>query len=195
MANKHFGNVAPYNPTDGAVCTWCTGQNAGILQSDSYNSCVGMVLYSPDHLIGVVSHFSGSMGTPQNRPRAATDVLEILRGVCPISPGFWNAWVFGGISLRDHVLSDAAKDQTKPLMDTIRATLSTNPYMGINTLLMLRMKFPANYLTKPNPFTQAEMRPNTYIGHKGVRLNLASGVVTFVDDEPKKIFAAKYKEV
>ena len=185
MAVRHDGNVAPYIPSHGPECTWCTGRDQGTLQSDSYNSCVGMVLYGPNHKIGVVSHFSGSMGL--NLGQAGSDVLEILRDVCPIAPGLWLAWVFGGISLREKPQPDSVAGLTKPLMNTIRATLKTNPYIPINMQLAIRLANPKVFRFKDNPWKAQELQPDSYVGHKGVRLNLTTGQVTYVDDGPRKI--------
>ncbi len=183
MATKYEGLEAPWVPD---ICTWCTGKDVGTLFSDSFNSCAGMVLYGPTHRIGVVAHFSGSMGTML--PQVRNDVLEILRDVCPIAPGFWNGWVFGGKSLLEKVKHDNVEKMTKPLMDTIRATMKTNPYIPINLQLELRLLYPRKFGMRPNPFSAKELQPNSYEGHKGVRLNLANGAISYVDDKVKAMF-------
>src|SRR5262245_60356645 len=118
MARQCSGSVAEYNP--GAVtpeCTWVTARTVGKIKSESYASCVGMVLYSLDHHIGVVAHFSGSLSTPQIR----LDVAEILRAVCPLGPGVWKGWVFGGASLKSGQAEDSTTIQrTKEIVDIIR---------------------------------------------------------------------------
>lgn len=164
VAVKHAGTVAPY--LFDTECRWCTGRGAGTLSSSSFGSCVGLVLYGPRHKIGVVAHFSGSIG--KNLRKARADTLEILRDVCPVLPGVWNAWVFGGRSLSDIGLHTGTRPMTKSLMDAIRETIRTNPYIPINVI--------ASQLTAP------EMRPGTYVGHGAVQLDLSDGSVSWPDD-------------
>lgn len=165
MAYKAPDNKAPYRFKD--ECTWCTGSGSGQLYSLGFGSCVGMVLYGPKQKIGVVAHYSGSLGSAKFIHLVAPDTLEILRAVCPIGPGMWKAWVFGGKSLEKH--SDIASttiDDTKRLIDTVRSTLKTNKYIPINML-------------PNNPeYNEPEMTTK-YVGHDAVYLDLATGKVSW----------------
>ena len=145
-----------------------------------------MVLYGPTQKIGVVSHFSGSMG--KELDRAGADVLEILREVCPISPGLWKGWVFGGISLKEKLdIRDTVATMTIPLIDRIRETLRRNPYIPVNLPLLARqLASPKQqFMMKPNKiYTAKEMnllKPQDYEGHRGVKLNLATGAVAWIE--------------
>jgi hypothetical protein len=167
LAFKSSTNTAPYRIND--ECTWCAGKMAGTLSSKGYGSCVGMVLFSPVHRLGVVAHFSGSLGNEKFGDQASKDTLEILREVCPVQPGIWKAWVFGGESLKkktDHITSTL--DQTKKLMDTVRTELKKNPYIPCNLLRNSeQFKDPEMCLTPGEP----------YIGHNAVTLDLETGKV------------------
>jgi hypothetical protein len=165
MAIKHEGNSAPYKFD--IECRWCTGAGAGTLGSKSFGSCVGLVLYSPIHRIGVVAHYAGSLGNPKYIEKAKKDTLEILRDVCPISPGIWKAWVFGGVSLNpksEH--STSTVQQTKALINAIRQELKTNQYIPVNLL-------------RKNPEYQEPEMQDAYVGHSEVSLDLATGKVTW----------------
>ena len=184
MARKVPGTVAPYEGKP--ECTWCTGKDVGILESDCFNSCVGMVLYDMKHKIGVVAHFSGSMG--DNLLQAQNDVIEILKDVTPISPGLWKGWVFGGISLVDkYDMRDTVKRYTIPLMDTVRNTLRTNRYVPVNLPLLARQLATPRQLFSMKPNTKYKapemnlLKPENYESHYGVKLNLASGTVQWIE--------------
>jgi len=165
MAIRYLGNLAVYEHNK---CTWCTGTTAGILRSTSFASCVGLVLYGPTQKIGVVAHYSGSLGHDNRKRRVHDDTQEILRAVCPISPGIWDAWVFGGISLQKNFTGSLMTVvQTKSLIDTIRKELKENKYIPINLLRSRR--------------TSPEMNDETYVPHGEVSLNLADGKVTWGD--------------
>lgn len=167
MAVRYMGTSAPYRFQP--ECTWCMATGQGTIGSTSFGSCVGMVLWSPDHHIGVVAHFSGSMGSPNYHARVQADVLEILCCVCPVSPGMWVGWVFGGVSLAGTFseLASTAFGQTRTLIDLVRATIRTNPYIPINLMRSRRIA--------------PEMQDGTYIPHKGVRLDVANGQVAWDD--------------
>lgn len=166
MAVRFMGTFAPYRFRE--ECTWCTATAYGNISSTSFGSCVGMVLWSPDHRIGVVAHFSGSMGAAIYHAQVQADALEILRSVCPISPGMWLGWVFGGMSLAgDPDLRTSAGGQTSGLIDLVRATMRTNPYIPINLM--------------PSRRTAPEMQDGTYIPHRGVSLDVATGQITWDD--------------
>ena len=163
MAYKAPGTKAPYRFKD--ECTWVTGKDAGELSSTGYGSCVGLVLYGPRHRIGVVAHYSGSLGTKKFIHTVEPDTLEILRDVCPLLPGIWKAWVFGGKSLEKHSqIATKTIDSTKALIDEVRRVLKGNKYIPINML--------------PNhpEFKEPEMT-TAYVGHDSVKLDLASGTV------------------
>lgn len=168
MAVRFMGTSAPYRFRD--ECTWCYAVNAGTLTSTGFGSCVGLVLHSDRHDMGVVAHFSGSLGKGgAKRRQARNDTQEILRAVCPVLPGIWKAWVFGGKSLRmDSQLEATSVEQlTKPLIDLVREQLRINPYIPINSVRANR--------------TDPEMQDGVYVGHRGVALNVATGAVTWDD--------------
>lgn len=165
MASRKSGNTAPYSLA--GDCTWCTGVDTGALSSSSFGSCVGLALFSPQHRIGVVAHYPGSMGLPKNRTVVHTDTLEILRAVCPVQPGIWKAWVFGGVSLSpnsEHITSTVP--MTKALIDAVRDELRMNPYI------------PVNVLKNHAEYQEPEMKDG-YVGHGAVRLDLQTGKVTW----------------
>jgi hypothetical protein len=171
MSVKHMGNVAPY--LHDTECRWCTGSANGVLSSTSFGSCVGLVLYGPRHQIGMVAHYSGSLGHPQHEDKVRADTQEILRGVCPVLPGIWDGWVFGGESLMENTeIRTNTQGQTRNLIDLVREEIAHNPYIPINIIASRR--------------TVPEMQDGQYIGHKGVSLDLATGQVTW-DDGVKKI--------
>lgn len=163
MAIKHPGNKAPYLFDD--ECRWCTGSNNEILTSNSFGSCAGLVLFSPKHHIGVVAHYAGGLGHKKFRRKVSVDTQEILRNVCPISPGIWKAWVFGGVSLTKNTEHRTATEgQTKALIDAIRHELLINKYIPINSL-------------KNNPEFQKPEMTDGYVGHSAVFLDVGTGVV------------------
>jgi hypothetical protein len=167
MARKHPGNTAPYSLA--GECTWCTGVGAGTLSSSSFGSCVGLALFSPQHRIGVVAHYPGGLGLPKKRTVVHTDTMEILRAVCPVRPGIWKAWVFGGISLSSKSKSDLSTTtvpMTKALIDAVRHELKMNPYIPVNVL-------------RNNPQYQEPEMTNGYVGHSEVRLDLQAGTVAW----------------
>ncbi|MEA2562946.1 MAG: hypothetical protein QOH06_4450 [Acidobacteriota bacterium] len=167
MAVKHEGNKAPY--LFDIECRWCCGKDYGVIYSRSFGSCVGLVLYSPKHKIGVVAHYSGSLGMKASRQKVANDTQEILRAVCPISPGVWKAWVFGGTSLftkkEDHATA-TVETMTKPLIVAIRQELKYNKY------------FPINLPPNAPGYQEPEMTTE-YVGHAGVDLDVATGKITW----------------
>lgn len=171
MAVRYMGDYAPYNAKAnlfGPQCTWVTGSATGVLRSDSFGSCVGLVLFGPNHGIGVVAHFAGSFGALPHRAAAEADTQEILRAVCPVQPGIWDGWVFGGKSLRESPdIATTTRPMTRALIDLIRRQLLINPYIPVNRLASRR--------------TQPEMRDGEYVGHAGVSLDLATGKVTWQD--------------
>lgn len=167
MAKRHLGNTAPYLFDN--ECRWCFGDNGETLRSTSFGSCVGMVLYSPRHNMGVVAHYSGSLGAKKFHDKVCTDTQEILRSVCPVLPGIWLGWVFGGVSLMKnsgHATTTVEK-LTIPLIDLVRDQLRINPYIPINSVKKNRI--------------DPEMQDRKYVGHKGVALNVATGTVTWND--------------
>lgn len=171
MAVRFMGTSAPYRFLQPDECTWCFAVNAGTLTSSGFGSCVGLVLHSDRHNMGVVAHYSGGLGKGRaRRQQARNDTQEILRAVCPALPGIWKAWVFGGESLmKDTLLATTTVEQlTKPLIDLVREQLRINPYIPINSVRSNR--------------TDPEMRDGEYVGHKGVALNVATGAVTWDDD-------------
>ncbi|AWF81985.1 hypothetical protein BTJ40_14760 [Microbulbifer sp. A4B17] len=183
MAVRLGGNYAQYRFRP--ECTWVTGNNAGVLRSDGYGSCVGLVLYSgAPRRIGVVAHFSGSMQAPQVR----ADALEIMAAVCPIAPGRnWRGWVFGGVSLNGsssfQTLSSNGSSfhRTKTLIDQVRAVLNFNRMFDVN----YNIPGPEKYtLSTQGVLREMYLQPgNNYIGHQGVNLNLANGRVTWDDGD------------
>lgn len=168
MAVRFMGQDAVYIDEE---CTWCFGVNTGTLGSTSFASCVGLVLHSPRHTMGVVAHYSGSLGADTCRQKVRNDTLEILRAVCPVLPGIWKAWVFGGVSLMSNaeIVSPTVATRTIPLIDRVREQLRANPYIPINVLRRER--------------TDPEMVDGNYIGHKGVLLDVATGAVTWDDGQ------------
>ena len=168
MAVKFENNKAPYRFLD--ECTWCTANSAGTLSSTGFGSCVGMALFSPVHRIGVVAHFAGALGNRKKYGNhAETDTLEILRDVCPVQPGIWKAWVFGGASIsKDTDLIASTVEDTEGLIDTVRQTLKTNPYI------------PFNLLHNNKEWQEMEMslaQGKPYSSHKSVKLILETGKV------------------
>jgi hypothetical protein len=101
-----------------------------------------------------------------------------LRSVCPVQPDIWDGWVFGGKSLNP--LADGStpgvRQQTCGLIDLVRETMRTNPYIPVNRL--------------PSRLIVSEMRNDQYLPHYGVNLNVATGVVTWVAD-PADSFSVK----
>jgi hypothetical protein len=165
MASKQNGNTAPYSFS--GECTWCTGVGQGSLSSSSFGSCVGLAMFSPQHGIGVVAHYPGSLGLPKHRAVVHTDTMEILRDVCPVQPGIWKAWVFGGASLAPNSdYNTSTVPMTKALIDAVRHELKMNPYIPVNVL-------------KNSPQFQEPEMTGGYIGHKAVRLDLQTGKVTW----------------
>ncbi|WP_299587394.1 hypothetical protein [uncultured Microbulbifer sp.] len=164
-------------------CTWVTDNNAGELRSDGYGSCVGLVLYSgAPRRIGVVAHFSGSMQAPQVR----ADALEIMAAVCPLAPGRkWRGWVFGGVSLNGNSSfqtmsgNGSSLRHTQALIDEVRSVLNFNRMFDVNFNISNLEKFT---FTSQGVFNEMSLRQgDNYIGHQGVKLDLASGKVTWDD--------------
>ena len=95
MAVRFMGTNAPYRFLQPDECTWCFGNNGETLTSSGFGSCVGLVLHSDRHNMGVVAHYAGGLGKGgAKRRQARNDTQEILRAVCPVLPGIWKAWVF-----------------------------------------------------------------------------------------------------
>lgn len=131
-------------------CRWVKGKGAGTLESHSFGSCVGLVLWSPKHLIGVVAHYSGSMG----HAHATTDTLEILKQVCPVSPGIWHARIFRGSEANPNVAWGVTSSTSRLTMEGVIDGVKQNPY------------FPCQRRIEGQ-------------GHEGVRLTLATGLVSW----------------
>jgi chemotaxis receptor (MCP) glutamine deamidase CheD len=111
------------------------GKTTQVLTSDSYGSCVGLVLYQPLFQAGMVAHFPGSLGTMNNLPTAEADAREILKALFEDGSPYgiknrskdakWTAWVFGGISLAGGEGSDASSvSSTKALIACVRSALA-----------------------------------------------------------------------
>jgi hypothetical protein len=175
MALKYMGDMAPWLDPE---CTWCTGTAPAVLTSTAFASCVGLVLYDRARRTGVVAHYAGGLGTDRFGAKVINDTQEILRSVCPVSPGIWDGWIFGGESLikggntamNTMDLTFHTKNTTEGLINLIRYEIKHNKYIPINLL--------------PSRLTDPEMQDNTYIGHRGVRLDLATGKVTWDDRVP-----------
>ncbi|WP_444921706.1 hypothetical protein ACJJID_04770 [Microbulbifer sp. CnH-101-G] len=181
MAVRLGGGYAAYRFRP--ECTWVTGTNAGTLRSDGYGSCVGLVLYSgAPRKIGVVAHFSGSMQVQQVRD----DAFEIMAAVCPIAPGRkWRGWVFGGVSLNGNSSHQTMSGNgsslihTRALIDTVRGVLEFNRMFDVNFNISNLEKFNFN---SQGVFSEMNLRRGgNYVGHQGVKLDLASGRVTWDD--------------
>jgi hypothetical protein len=113
----------------------------------------------------MVAHYSGSLGHSKFRQKVARDTQEILRDICPVLPGIWKGWVFGGISLiHNPQLKTTTEGQTKALIDAVRHELKINQYFPVNAL-------------RNNPAFQAPEMNDGYVGHFSVALDLGTGDV------------------
>ncbi|MEJ8851539.1 hypothetical protein [Variovorax rhizosphaerae] len=164
MLERHVGLDAPYFE---GTCTWVMADGAGVLTSSSFGSCVGLVLYGPRHQRGVVAHFAGELGLQRANVRRYT--TEILRQACPVLPGPWTAWVFGGASLcvGTDAITMTAKSMTMPLINAVRQALRVNPYI------------PVNVLRRAAALRGPETQEGTYTSHTAVALDVATGIVTW----------------
>jgi len=194
MAVRLGGGYAAYRFRP--ECTWVTGNNAGELRSDGYGSCVGLVLYSgAPRKIGVVAHFSGSMQAPQVR----ADALEIMAAVCPIAPGRkWRGWVFGGVSLNGSSSyqtmsgNGSSLRHTQALIDEVRSVLNFNRMFDVNFNISNLEQF--TFISQ-GVFSEMSLRQgDNYVGHQGVKLDLATGKVTW-DDRSHGSGKSKTKEM
>jgi hypothetical protein len=137
------------------------GKDAGELVSTSFGSCVGLVLWCEDTKEGIVAHYSGSLGHAKFQDQAKADTQEILlKG--GTAGRAWKAWVFGGVSLAKGTdLIASSLGQTTALIDLVReGTPATGGFAH-----------------------QIDGHP----GHGSVRLDLATGEVSFGTGSGKKI--------
>ena len=162
MAKKCEGGNAKYE--FGEETYWCTGAGEGTLESSSFGSCVGLVLFDPQRNIGMVAHYSGSLGKEKYQQKVRDDTHEILETVCPNRTGNWNGWLFGGTSLESKSASSGSLagldlgtstvEQTKNLMKTVREQLQTE-------------KMPVTWKSEGYP------------SYKAVKLDLSTGTPDF----------------
>ncbi|BDG74754.1 hypothetical protein [Roseomonas fluvialis] len=163
MAKKFNKGSAPY--LFDADTSWCTGDTSGELQSKGFGSCVGLVLWCSSTKVGMVAHFSGSLGEPTYHQKARDDAKEILLAMVATPKAEWDAWVFGGTSL-------ATASTSKSTLDAL--DLKTSTKGQTETLIDLVR----DELGKDANFDIAEHVAG-YEGHSAVKLDLASGAVTF----------------
>jgi hypothetical protein len=163
MAKKFDKGSAPY--LFDADTSWCAGQSSGELHSKGFGSCVGLVLWCSTTKVGMVAHFSGSLGKPIHHGKARDDAKEILLAMVATPKAEWDAWVFGGTSL-------ATASTSKSTLDAL--DLNTSTKGQTETLIDLVR----DELAKDANFDIAE-RIAGYEGHSAVKLDLASGTVTF----------------
>jgi len=148
-------------------CTWVMADGNGTLTSNSFGSCVGLALWGPRHQRGVVAHFAG--GLAMNLPSVRRYTLEILRQACPVQPGIWHGWVFGGVSIHPgscHITSTGDK-LTKPLMSTVREALRTNPYI------------PVNVARRAAERRGLETDDSLFVAHSAVALDVSNGAISW----------------
>ncbi|WDE00170.1 hypothetical protein [Thalassomonas actiniarum] len=175
MARQLHGTVAEYSHE--TECTWVTATNLGTLSSGSFGSCAGLVLWEPKHSTGMVAHFSGSMRPAQVRE----DTLEIMRTICPIGPGYFKAWVFGGVSLQpksEHGAMTMA--HTKKMIDAIKGALNDNPWFDVND------NYPKTDKFEMMMTQEMQLHKKVYVGHSGVALDVQTGQVSWEDSVQKK---------
>ena len=164
MLDKRDGLDATY--VDGR-CTWVMADGNGILTSSSFGSCVGLALWGPRHQRGVVAHFAGGLGL--NLPQVRRYTLEILRQACPVLPGIWHGWVFGGVSIHPGSSLDTTTGDTltKPLMTAVRDALRTNPYIPVNVARRVAER------------RGPEADDALFVSHSAVALDVSNGAISW----------------
>jgi hypothetical protein len=148
-------------------CTWVMAEGNGVLTSNSFGSCVGLALWGPRHQRGVVAHFAGGLGINLRNVKRYT--VEILREACPVQPGIWHGWVFGGVSIHPgscHITS-TGETLTKPLMRAVREALQGNPYI------------PVNVARRAAERRAVEADDSQFIAHSAVALDVSTGTITW----------------
>ena len=135
-------------------CNWKMRKfdEVGCLESSSFSSCVGLVIYDQETKTGVVAHYSGSLGI--NGLGTAEEETKKIINACK-KAGLKNckARIFGGASLND-------------LLDT-RGT--------VKTTLLLRKKI-RDVVSSTDCISEVIVEPK---GHKEVTLDLRTGKVSF----------------
>jgi hypothetical protein len=176
MARRSDTPVVEWKSEEKDECVWYLGFNKdfkGNPSSDSYNSCVGLVLWSgAPYRGGVVAHYAGGLGN--DLTKVETDTLEILNAVnsaarerCKEVDKYpWKAWVFGGINLKtggEQVTGTMGT--TGALIDKVRETISGYKELPI----------------EENVYTKDKK-----IGHKAVELDLLTGTIKWDHVAPLK---------